>query len=75
MKNSNKILFFCPLPPPIGGQAIISDIVYKIIQPSLLININSRNKYFGTFKIIFNTFRIFLFYKIDLVYFTCSQKN
>ena len=75
MKNSNKILFFCPLPPPIGGQAIISDIVYKIIQPSLLININSRNKYFGTFKIIFNTFRIFLFYKIDLVYFTCSRSK
>jgi len=51
--KKNKLLFFCPIPPPMGGQALISDIIYKLIQPSYLINTNSKNKYLGTLIIIF----------------------
>jgi len=75
MENSNKILFFCPLSPPVGGQSIISDIVYNLIKPSYLININSKNKYFGTFIIIAKCFWVLFFHKIDLVYFTCTRSK
>lgn len=70
-----NILFFCPLPPPIGGQALISNIVYNLIEPKFLINTNSRSKYFGTLLILLKTFWIILFHKVDLVYFTCTRSK
>jgi len=73
--KKNKLLFFCPIPPPMGGQALISDIIYKLIQPSYLINTNSKNKYLGTLIIIFKTILILSFNKIDLVYFTCTRSK
>lgn len=73
MKKS--ILFFCPIPPPIGGQALISNIVYNLIKPKFLIDTNSKSKYFGTILILIKTFWILLFRKIDLVYFTCTRSK
>ena len=70
-----NILFFCPIPPPIGGQAIISNIVYNLIKPKFLIDINSKSKYFGTLLILLKTFWILLFRKVDLVYFTCTRSK
>jgi len=75
MQKEKKILFFCPLPPPIGGQALISDIIYKLINPKYLINTNTKNKYSDTFHIIAKCFWIILFHKIDLVYFTCTRSK
>jgi glycosyltransferase involved in cell wall biosynthesis len=75
-KNStNKILFFCPISPPIMGQSLVSEIVYNAIQPRYLINTNAVNKYFDTFLIISKSFFIILFCKIDMVYFTCTRSK
>lgn len=73
--KSSKILFFCPLPPPIGGQALISEIVYNLIRPSILINTNMKNKYLGNLKAIIQVLFYFSFFKIDLVYFTCTRSK
>ncbi|TPG40096.1 glycosyltransferase [Flavobacterium pectinovorum] len=70
-----NILFFCPIPPPIGGQALISNIVYKLIKPKFLINTNVKSKYFGTIIILLKTFCILFFRKVDLVYFTCTRSK
>ncbi|MEO8253827.1 MAG: glycosyltransferase family 4 protein [Flavobacterium sp.] len=70
-----NILFFCPIPPPIGGQALISNIAYKLIKPKFLINTNVKSKYFGTLTILLKTFCILLFRKVDLVYFTCTRSK
>lgn len=70
-----NILFFCPIPPPIGGQALISNIVNNLIEPKFLIDTNSRSKYFGTLLILLKTFWIVLFHKVDLVYFTCTRSK
>ncbi|KOP39491.1 hypothetical protein APR43_06720 [Flavobacterium sp. NLM] len=70
-----NILFFCPIPPPIGGQALISDIVYNLIKPKFLINTNVKSKYFGTLITISKTFWFLIFHKIDLVYFTCTRSK
>lgn len=70
-----QILFFCPLPPPIGGQAAVSRIVYNLIKPSYLINTNIRDKYYDTFIIFIKTIYIMLSKKIDLVYFTCTRSK
>ncbi|WP_343695592.1 glycosyltransferase family 4 protein [Flavobacterium sp.] len=70
-----NILFFCPIPPPIGGQALISSIVYNLIRPEFLIDTNVKSKYFGTLITIFRTFLILIFRKVDLVYFTCTRSK
>lgn len=70
-----NILFFCPIPPPIGGQALISNIVYNLIKPKFLIDTNFKSKYFGTLIILLKTFLILLFRKVDLVYFTCTRSK
>ena len=75
MKNNNNILFFCPLPPPLGGQALVSKIISEIIQPRFLINTNPKNRYLGNFIVILKCFWYFIFYKIDLVYFTCTRSK
>lgn len=75
MQNNNKTLFFCPIPPPTGGQALISEIVYEAYKPRYLINTNIKNKIIGTTKIIFNTIFLFLFKRIELVYFTCTRSK
>lgn len=75
MPKSNKILFFCPLPPPIGGQALISEMIYNLIKPRYLINTNIENKYFDSILIILRCFWIILFHKIELVYFTCTRSK
>ena len=74
-KSKNKTLFFCPIPPPTGGQSLISEIVYKAYRPKYLINTNTINKYFDTFIIINKCVVLILFYKIDLVYFTCTRSK
>jgi len=71
----NKILFFCPIPPPVGGQALISEIVYNLVKPKFLINTNVRNKYLDTLVIISKTLFLMLFRKIDIVYFTCTRSK
>jgi glycosyltransferase involved in cell wall biosynthesis len=74
IKKTN-ILFFCPIPPPIGGQALISQIVYKLIRPSYLIDTNSKNKYLDSLLVISKCFWFLFFYKVDLVYFTCTRSK
>jgi glycosyltransferase involved in cell wall biosynthesis len=71
----NRILFFCPIPPPVGGQALISKVIHDIIQPRYLINTNAINKYQDTCSIVLKTFWFLLFHKIDLVYFTCTRSK
>lgn len=70
-----NILFFCPIPPPIGGQALISNMVYNLIKPKFLINTNVKSKYLGTIITLLKTFWIFIFHKVDLVYFTCTRSK
>lgn len=70
-----NILFFCPIPPPIGGQAFISDIVCNLIRPIFVINTNTNNKYLDTLVIISKTFWFLVFHKVDLVYFTCTRSK
>lgn len=74
-KAINKILFFCPISPPITGQSMVSEIIYKVIQPRYLINTNLINKYLGTFLILAKCLWLLLFKKIDLVYFTCTRSK
>lgn len=71
----SRILFFCPLPPPIGGQALISEIVFNQIQPKFIINTNLKSKYLGTISVLLQTFWLIVFHKIDLVYFTCTRSK
>lgn len=74
MKKKN-VLFFCPIPPPFGGQAIISDIVINLIKPKFFINTNVKHKYFDTFKNMLKTVWFLIFHNIDLVYFTCTRSK
>lgn len=74
-KNNNRILFFCPIPPPIGGQALISNIVCNLINPAYLINTNVVNKYTDTLKIILKLIWVFTYRRIELVYFTCTRSK
>lgn len=71
----NKILFICPLPPPYGGQSIMSDITKNIIKPDYVININSKNKILSNSVVFFKIFFYLVFKKISLVYFTCSRSK
>ena len=68
----NKILFICPIPPPVGGQAVISKLVYDHINPTYLINTNIGRRGRHFIIIIEIIFRL-IFSKVDLVYFTCSR--
>ena len=62
MNRNNKILFFCPIPPPIGGQAFISKIISDLIVPKFIINTNTKNKYLDNFKVIVQIFWYFMFF-------------
>lgn len=75
MKLKNNILFFCPIPPPLGGQAFVSNMVYELIKPKYLINTNTKNRYFDNFNSIIQSFWFLIFCKVDLVYFTCTRSK
>jgi len=74
-KSNNNTLFFCPIPPPTSGQAFISKIIYKAYVPKYLINTNIKNKISGTARVIIGTIYLFLFKRINLVYFTCTRSK
>ncbi len=76
----NKVLFFGPVLPPVHGQSLAFTRFYKSINSyeKFLINTNMEHKnaffkIFGTLKIFFIIFYKVIFYKLDVIYFTCSR--
>lgn len=65
----------CTLPPPIGGQAIMSYITQLIIKPNFIININVEGKILQNFIILIKIIFYLFFFKIHIVYFTCSRSK
>jgi glycosyltransferase involved in cell wall biosynthesis len=75
-----KILLVGPLLPPIHGQSLAFTRFYESIvsDEKLCISTNMEHKstfmkFIGTFKIFFMIFYRITFYKIDIIYFTCSR--
>jgi glycosyltransferase involved in cell wall biosynthesis len=70
-----KILFIAPFPPPFGGQAIMSEIVRKAINPLYVININVDGRILSNIIIIIKIIYYTIFRKPELIYFTCSRSK
>ncbi len=70
-----KVLFIAPLPPPFGGQAIMSEIVRKVLNPIYVIDLNVEGKKIPNIIIIIKIAYYILFRKPDLIYFTCSRSR
>ena len=70
-----KVLFIAPLPPPFGGQAIMSEIVFKVLNPQYVININVDGSILQNIIIIFKIPYYLIFKRPDLVYFTCTRSR
>jgi len=70
-----KILFVAPLPPPFGGQAIMSEIVFRVLSPSYMVNINVEGSILFNFFIIFKIAFYLIFKRPDIIYFTCSRSK
>jgi len=75
-----KILLVGPLLPPIHGQSLAFTRFYESITSHKKICIDTNMeykstfmKYLGTFKIFFMMLYKIIFYKIDVIYFTCSR--
>lgn len=75
-----KILFVGPILPPVHGQSLAFTRFYESVNNNckILINTNFENynklvKFIATFKTLFLIFYKTLFYKYDVVYFTCSR--
>lgn len=74
----NKTLFFGPYPKPVTGQSMAFKEVYDhFVSPKLLCNITKfeENKIMNTLYVFICVPRLFLFNKINVVYFTCSRSN
>lgn len=70
-----KILFVAPLPPPFGGQAIMSEIVLRVLSPSYIVNINVEGSKLLNVFIIFKIAFYLIFKRPDIIYFTCSRSK
>lgn len=70
-----KVLFIAPLPPPYGGQAIMSEIVRKVLNPLYIVDINVEGKKMPNIIIILRISYYIIFRKPDLIYFTCSRSR
>lgn len=70
-----KILFIAPLPPPFGGQAIMSGIIFKVLNPRYVININVDGSILLNTIILFKIPFYLIFKRPDLIYFTCSRSR
>ena len=77
MRQSSKlnVLFIAPLPPPFGGQAIMSEIVFKILKPLYTVNINAEGNIFINAFIIIKIAFYMIFKNPDVIYFTCSRSK
>jgi glycosyltransferase involved in cell wall biosynthesis len=85
MKNSSnlKILFVAPLPPPITGQSVACELLYKSLQQDVEINLVDLNKKtfkqgIGSFKRVLEIFKVFVRVRAkvndcDIIYFTVSE--
>jgi glycosyltransferase involved in cell wall biosynthesis len=82
MKNSQPLKILCvgPLPPPIHGQSLAFKRFYESINDNnkFLVNtsIEQNNifyKIIGTFIILASIFHKIIFFRIDVIYFTCSR--
>lgn len=70
-----KILFIAPLPPPFGGQAIMSEIVFRVLNPSFIVNVNVEGSILINVFIIFKIAFYLIFKVPDVIYFTCSRSK
>lgn len=70
-----KILFLCPIPPPLGGQAIMSLITAEIIEPDYIINTNINRSFFKNLRVLFLIIHYLFTKNIKIVYFTCSRSK
>ena len=70
-----KILFVAPLPPPFGGQAIMSEIVHKVLNPRYVVNVNVDGSILLNIIIFFKISFYLIFQRPDLIYFTCSRSR
>jgi len=71
-------LFFGPYPKPVTGQSMAFKEIYDYFDGSkLLCNITKyqEKKILNTLYVFINIPRLFLFNKINTVYFTCSRSN
>ena len=71
-------LFFGPYPKPVTGQSMAFKEVYDHFDsPKLLCNITrfEENKIMNTLYVFICIPRLFLFNKINVIYFTCSRSN
>ncbi len=71
---AKRILFMGPMPPPYMGQSIaFSSVVENIPGKHILINVSNKNNVFSGLYLCLKILFYLLFYKIDVIYFTCSR--
>jgi glycosyltransferase involved in cell wall biosynthesis len=74
---SKRILILGPLPPPRGGQAMMTEIIVDTLNTKCIINTNTLNKS----KILHNIYVVLkilyfnLFYRFDIIYFTATRSK
>ncbi|MDQ1161020.1 glycosyltransferase involved in cell wall biosynthesis [Chryseobacterium sp. SORGH_AS 447] len=78
LKMKNSVLFFGPYPKPVTGQSMaFKEVFDHFDSPKLLCNITKfeENKILNTLYVFICIPKLFLFNKINVVYFTCSRSN
>lgn len=71
-----RILLFGPIAPPLTGQSKAFGLVCDSIVDKKIVNTTKFNsKFVSTLYTIFQTFILFLIYRFDKVYFTCSRSK
>lgn len=76
MPKPSKIVFMCPVAPPVTGQSTISGAILNNIKNRFrVIHLNTSNKdnIFSGLTLCINIIYTIFFQKADLVYFTCSR--